>query len=678
MGGMLPPSSPAPHGTPSMAHPSPALSHQRVRAPSASGRPGSSAGPGAQAAMLPPQGMAQRPVMIPGADGQPQAAHFGASVMQSPNLASPANPFGAAPMQRPEDFAAAMHARRLSTASSTAEGGMAPGMNPAKAAAQAAAQAAAAALAPQRQGRQGQAGYENLTNIDPMLAPAAPAGSQAAPMAGGVFGPYGPAAAGAGVHRRKNSQTVGQPLPAPVHGGPLPPKSANDVAITPLNTRVTPLPPSTANVEDAKRAYEPLTEFDTAQLRNVMRKDVEYQAILKVQQERSGTELRKRADEMKRKRRKASGSGAAPGAVGLGRLQWWEMADDEDPMNTIAYEPFKVVLPAEKRAEYEKGQRGPRGSVSLSKVEMKNISMLHEDLVPIRLEIDHEHWKLRDTFTWNATDSNVGVELFAQTICEDFGLPTFAFVPAIKEAIQTQVSDHIATEALRPKGVQNALGALATGPEAEGTPTKGELDEEKEKWWSTWRTGVYETVAAEIASNRKRGIKRSAAAVQAADAENAPKASGMVAADESNADVSSPKVIDLDALNGAAGDEKMAGLVSVPSEELRIMIKVSRVPLCVLFGEDPRLMACSPFVLVRWRPTARYHCREHEPGGPIRVGRKRSTQLSRAIRRSLCSRPRSPWRVPHRDRPFDPRTSKRLREITRFGRSSVRRYARGR
>ena len=62
-----------------------------------------------------------------------------------------------------------------------------------------------------------------------------------------------------------------------------------------------------------------------------------------------------------------------------------------------------------------------------------------EMLVPIRLEIDHDHYKLRDTFTWNLNgaftfsydtssqannnsqiDLTITPDIFAQGLCDDF------------------------------------------------------------------------------------------------------------------------------------------------------------------------------------------------------------------------------------------------------------------
>lgn len=45
-----------------------------------------------------------------------------------------------------------------------------------------------------------------------------------------------------------------------------------------------------------------------------------------------------------------------------------------------------------------------------------------EELVPIRLDVDWDRIKLRDTFTWNIHDRTVPMDLFAKQLVEDFGL----------------------------------------------------------------------------------------------------------------------------------------------------------------------------------------------------------------------------------------------------------------
>ncbi|KAI5811228.1 hypothetical protein DFH27DRAFT_16703 [Peziza echinospora] len=80
-----------------------------------------------------------------------------------------------------------------------------------------------------------------------------------------------------------------------------------------------------------------------------------------------------------------------------------------------------------------------------------------ECLVPIRLEIDYEKIKLRDTFTWNLHDRTVPIELFAEQLVEDFHLPLATpLIKLIAKQIADQVTDfyphvHLPDEPLDPK-----------------------------------------------------------------------------------------------------------------------------------------------------------------------------------------------------------------------------------
>ena len=61
-----------------------------------------------------------------------------------------------------------------------------------------------------------------------------------------------------------------------------------------------------------------------------------------------------------------------------------------------------------------------------------------EELVPIRLDIEWEGVRLRDTFTWNLHDRMVPMDLFAQQLVEDFGLSLESC-----DAITRQVLGHM-------------------------------------------------------------------------------------------------------------------------------------------------------------------------------------------------------------------------------------------
>ncbi|XP_019874976.1 SWI/SNF-related matrix-associated actin-dependent regulator of chromatin subfamily B member 1 isoform X1 [Aethina tumida] len=62
-----------------------------------------------------------------------------------------------------------------------------------------------------------------------------------------------------------------------------------------------------------------------------------------------------------------------------------------------------------------------------------------ECLVPIRLDMEIEGQKLRDTFTWNKNESLISPEQFAEVLCDDLDLNPLTFVPAIAQAIRQQL-----------------------------------------------------------------------------------------------------------------------------------------------------------------------------------------------------------------------------------------------
>lgn len=61
-----------------------------------------------------------------------------------------------------------------------------------------------------------------------------------------------------------------------------------------------------------------------------------------------------------------------------------------------------------------------------------------EELVPVRLDIELDRLKLRDTFTWNLSDRVTNPVLFAQTLVEDFQIP-----PELRQNIILQVDREI-------------------------------------------------------------------------------------------------------------------------------------------------------------------------------------------------------------------------------------------
>lgn len=73
------------------------------------------------------------------------------------------------------------------------------------------------------------------------------------------------------------------------------------------------------------------------------------------------------------------------------------------------------------------------------------------DLVPIRLDMELDNIKLRDTFCYNKNEKLITPEMIAEVLCEDLDLPVHTFLPAIAQSMHQQIESH--SEAL-PVDVQ--------------------------------------------------------------------------------------------------------------------------------------------------------------------------------------------------------------------------------
>ncbi|PYI33974.1 SWI-SNF complex subunit [Aspergillus indologenus CBS 114.80] len=101
----------------------------------------------------------------------------------------------------------------------------------------------------------------------------------------------------------------------------------------------------------------------------------------------------------------------------------------------------QLLYPANRRRP---GNRRTR-ELRVSRKDLKTQNEQVEDLVPIRLDIDWEKIKIRDTFTWNLHDRVVSPELFAEKLVEDLGLTMETCAPLVRmisQSIQEQLCDY--------------------------------------------------------------------------------------------------------------------------------------------------------------------------------------------------------------------------------------------
>lgn len=91
--------------------------------------------------------------------------------------------------------------------------------------------------------------------------------------------------------------------------------------------------------------------------------------------------------------------------------------------------------------------------------DMKQQAEQVEELIPIRLEVEFDKIRLRDTFTWNLHDRVVPLKLFASQLVEDFSVP-----PALNDRV-TEMVTHQMVEQMQDFCPQIYIDEDALDPE---------------------------------------------------------------------------------------------------------------------------------------------------------------------------------------------------------------------
>jgi SWI/SNF-related matrix-associated actin-dependent regulator of chromatin subfamily B protein 1 len=133
-------------------------------------------------------------------------------------------------------------------------------------------------------------------------------------------------------------------------------------------------------------------------------------------------------DEIYPRRRQDPGSVFGYGYAGYGNGETNMPADPRAPqMPRLVYPQHAKRAGRRHAAQLKVGRE--RGAQQAEQV---------EELVPVRLDIELDRLKLRDTFTWNVHDRVTDPILFAQTLVEDFQIP-----PELRQNIVLQVNREI-------------------------------------------------------------------------------------------------------------------------------------------------------------------------------------------------------------------------------------------
>ena len=119
---------------------------------------------------------------------------------------------------------------------------------------------------------------------------------------------------------------------------------------------------------------------------------------------------------------------------------WWDLRKGERP--PMPKGRLTIIWPGDKVNHRAKTSHRGRREIRFSPAQLKTMANVEDHLVPVRLDLEHDHHRLRDTFLWNVSDRVVTPELFAQSMCDDFRVPYAHFGPRIVAAIQERVKEY--------------------------------------------------------------------------------------------------------------------------------------------------------------------------------------------------------------------------------------------
>ncbi|KAJ6497699.1 SNF5-domain-containing protein [Mycena sanguinolenta] len=267
------------------------------------------------------------------------------------------------------------------------------------------------------------------------------------------------------------------PGPANASVPSLPPLPAS-VNLNPAVTRVTVVPLATSLA-----AIPPVGEDEVKEIKEWMEVDRKYEGVYREMKGRMNAEHRE--------------------LMGPRHVPWWEKGtlDMNASRSLQGREKFEVRYPYRKRDRDSRRKPPKREGIKLPRALDPDDANRPEELVPIRLEFDVDHHKVRDTFIWNMNACVVGPEHFAQTVVEDYNLsPSYHAV--IVKAIQDQLSDY---RAHSPNYDGDSWNVVRTND----TLRRGSLEGESAQWWCNWRKRLrteYAFVRAE--RNKRRKLRK--------------------------------------------------------------------------------------------------------------------------------------------------------------------------
>ncbi|KAJ7072654.1 SNF5-domain-containing protein [Mycena amicta] len=273
----------------------------------------------------------------------------------------------------------------------------------------------------------------------------------------------------------KREQTTPMPMaPAPPSAVPLPQPGPSIPRVRP-GDRVTVVPLATSMT-----TIPPLSSDEISQVKEWMQADQAYESLFRESRTHMGAELR---DAVARS------------------VAWWDRGSPASNNSRFltGREKFEMRWPYRKK-ERDGRRKNKREGIKLPSKLRPEDANRPEELVPIRLEFDVDHQKVRDTFMWDMNACIISPEEFAQSMVEDYSLPIM-YHNIIVKSIQEQLADY------RLHSSKYDGDTWEIVQKEKDTLRAGKLDDESAAFWESWRNRLRNDFVAARAE-RTKGRKR--------------------------------------------------------------------------------------------------------------------------------------------------------------------------
>lgn len=219
---------------------------------------------------------------------------------------------------------------------------------------------------------------------------------------------------------------------------------------------VTPTDPGTLQQLDVPSDYAkvlsvldelgPAEEPEVQELESVIRKDAENEREVVRAEQRYQRLLKRKRVEIDYYNQVLSLRQTQPGSIFEGGYSGYG--------NGWTRNQFRIIYPRDRK----RSKRISR-ELNLTSAQLDLAAETVESLVPVRLDLEMDKYRLHDTFTWNINEKSITVAQFAENLVEDFHLPS-SLSGNIVAAINEQITDfhpHAYVDISEPKYASSSM-----------------------------------------------------------------------------------------------------------------------------------------------------------------------------------------------------------------------------